>query len=221
MYVYICYMKRFTMKKFPFLICLIILAGCSKSEVLSPLDDLSLPASDVDVSHLGKKDLILIDDLIQLKISKEEAIRRGVSASEYDLLKETLVKHNEKTTEKLKELGKDKIQTKSSNSITLAWGMLQYPADFYGNVASPFPVSTTGEGDEGITFTYDFAGDYADSGSHTLYYNIGGLGWINEWGNAQGEIPFPGFSFGLVSFEYYYEGQGRGLFLYHFYDNTI
>lgn len=107
------------MKKFPFLICLIILAGCSKSEVLSPLDDLSLPASDVDVSHLGKNDLILIDDLIQLKISKEEAIRRGVSASEYDLLKETLVKHNEKTTEKLKELGKDKIQTKSSNSITL------------------------------------------------------------------------------------------------------
>ena len=29
------------MKKFPLLICLLILAACSKNEVISPLDDLS------------------------------------------------------------------------------------------------------------------------------------------------------------------------------------
>lgn len=38
------------MERFSVLVCLIILAGCSKSEVLTPLDDLSSPASSAVVS---------------------------------------------------------------------------------------------------------------------------------------------------------------------------
>ena len=60
------------MKKFPLLFCLLILAACSKNEVIPPLDDLSSPASSVVVSPLNNDDLVLVDGLIQLKISKEE-----------------------------------------------------------------------------------------------------------------------------------------------------
>lgn len=47
-----------------------------------------------EVSHISNYDLNLVEGLIQLKISKEEAIKRGVPASEYDLVEETLIKHN-------------------------------------------------------------------------------------------------------------------------------
>ena len=205
------------MKKILFLLCFIALFGCSKNETIP-----APPPSDIETSHLTTDDMVLIDDIIHLKISKEEAIKRGVPASEYELLEETLTIHNNKTAEILDRIGRKNVQTKSSNSITLAWGTLQYPNAFYGNVASPFPVSITGEGDGGITLNYTFGTNYDNSGYHTLYYNIGGMGQILEWGYAQGEIPFPGFTFGLVSFEYYYEGLGNyGICFYQIYDNTV
>ena len=112
------------MKKIIFLFCFIILFACSKSEDV-PL----VPDTSVEVSHITNDDLILVDGLIQLKISKEEAVSRGVPASEYDLVKETLFRHN-----------KGKTITKSTNSCTLAWGILEDPAIFHSNSAGPLNV---------------------------------------------------------------------------------
>ena len=58
------------MKKFPLLFCLLLLAACSKNEVIPPLDNLSSPDLSVTVSHLSNDDLVLVDGLIQLNISK-------------------------------------------------------------------------------------------------------------------------------------------------------
>ena len=98
------------MKKIIFLFCFITLFACSKSE------DVSLvPDNSIEVSHITNDDLALVDGYIQLVISKEDAIERGVPASEYDLVEETLIKHN-----------KGKVETKSVNNNILAWGMLFY-----------------------------------------------------------------------------------------------
>ncbi len=97
------------MKKILFLICFIALFGCSKSETIP-----SLPSSDVKLSHINNDDLALVDGGIQLIINKEEAMKRGVSASEYDLINETITKHNSRYPE-----------TKSENR-TIAFGILIY-----------------------------------------------------------------------------------------------
>lgn len=77
------------MKKIIFLFCFITLFACSKSE------DVSLvPDNSIEVSHITNDDLALVDGSILLTISKEEAVKRGVPASEYDLVEETLIKHN-------------------------------------------------------------------------------------------------------------------------------
>ncbi len=73
------------MKKIVFLFCFISLFACSKSE-----DILLVPSNSAEVSQITNDDLVLVDGLIQLKITKEEAINRGVPASEYDLVEETL-----------------------------------------------------------------------------------------------------------------------------------
>ena len=116
------YIKRIYHEKVSLLFCLLILAACSKNEVISPLDDLS-PVLSATVSHLCNDDLVLVDGLIQLKINKEDALKRGVPESEYALVEETINKHNKEKEELLKKSGKTTIQTKAQNGFPLAAGM--------------------------------------------------------------------------------------------------
>ncbi|MBO7640819.1 MAG: hypothetical protein J6S66_03585 [Bacteroidales bacterium] len=180
------------MKKFSLLICLIILAGCSKSEVILPLDDLSSPASGVAVSHLDNDDLVLVDGLIRLKISREEAIKRGVPVNEYDLVERTIDQHNE-TNAPL---------TKAVNRQILAWGMLRDPSgEGLQNMVSGLNASSTYGG---IVLNYTFGSDL----THycTLYYDLYGSESISDYvagmGMTQGSIPFTDFSWGYINLSF-------------------
>ena len=194
------------MKKFPLLFCLLILAACSKNEVIPPLDNLSSPASSVVVSHLCNDDLILVDGLIQLKISKEEALKRGVPASEYELMQKTLVKHNN-----------GKIQTKSTSGSTLAWGALFYkdqdPLYYMRNVATHYNLEA-----DGITLYYTFEGSMDHYSGHNLYYGIDSMAThshlIFQWGDSQGSLSLPDFTYGYISLEYIFEGSYEGICIY-------
>lgn len=193
------------MKKFPLLICLLILAACSKNEVISPLDDLS-PVLSATVSHLCNDDLVLVDGLIQLKISKEEAIRRGVPALEYEIMKETLIKHNE-----------GHVQTKSMNNSTLAWGALFYkdqdPLYESRNEATHYNLEA-----DGITINYTFSGSMDYYSRHNLYYGINGPATpshaVFQWGDSQGSILVSDFTSGYISLKYIFEGYYIGVCIY-------
>lgn len=202
------------MKKLPLLICLLILAACSKNEVIPPLDDLSLPASSVVVSHLDNDDLILVDGLIQLKISREDAIERGVPTSEYDLVVETLVRHN-----------KRRVQTKSVNS-TIAWGILQYPADIYYSdvyLYSLLPLSGGDGGSLTLHYSMGMSTGSGDNCTHTLTYNL--FGWasdyhspisdsVSEYSYGEGAIPFPYLDEASLSLNYYNSTGSPGVCIY-------
>lgn len=137
------------MKKFPLLCCLLILAACSKNEVIPPPDNLSSHAPSVAVSHLDNDDLTLVDGLIQLKISKEEAVNRGVPASEYDLVEGTIARHNE-TKGPL---------TKSVSRQMLAWGILEYPStQYHSNSVSGLRVDAVGTGSIILYYTILYNG---------------------------------------------------------------
>ena len=210
------------MKKIIFLFCFITLFACSKSE------DVSLvPDNIVEVSHITNDDLALVDGLIQLKISKEEAVSRGVPASEYDLVKEALIKHNEGTTELLKKQGRERFQTKSDRyGNTMAYGMLQDPADYHLNYVSFIPLCVENvESDGGIILSYTFSSDnISELDRHVLKYHFvgyfGGMGEIEEYGYTIGDLPLPGFTFGSAAFEYTFYGSGYGICIYQIYDNT-
>lgn len=180
------------MKKFPFLICLMILAGCSKNEVLSPLDNLSSSSSDITVSHLNNDDLVLTNGLIQLKISKEEAVNRGVPASEYDLVESTITRHNKAKS----------TVTKSVNRQTLAWGMLQDPpgAGLTNSINGLNVNSTYG----GIVLDYTFGSE--DTDYCTLYYNLYGsesfMDSVSGLGKTQGSVSFSDFSWGYINLSF-------------------
>ena len=202
------------MKKFPLLIYLLILAACSKNEVIPPLDDLSLPASSVVVSHLDNDDLILVDGLIQLKISREDAIERGVPASEYDLVVETLVRHN-----------KRRVQTKSVNS-TIAIGILQYPADIYYSSVYLYSLLPQPGGVGGNLTLYYSMGMYTGSGDncvHTLDYTLSGWSlnghsgvssYVTEYSYGDGSIPFPYLDEASLSLNYYNSTGSPGVCIY-------
>lgn len=214
------------MKKFPLLICLLILAACSKNEVIPPLDDLSLPTSSVVVSHLDNDDLILVDGLIQLKISREDAIERGVPASEYDLVEETLIKHNKNKFDLLKKAGKSVVQTKSEMyGNTMAFGMLQDPPYERLNYTS-IPLSVANEeGGGGIILSCTFSSNNtSDFDRHVLKYQANGLGGamgeIEEYGYTIEDYPFPNFIFGWMTLEYTFYGSSYGICVYEVYDNT-
>ena len=210
------------MKKIIFLFCFITLFACSKSE------DVSLvPDNIVEVSHITNDDLALVDGLIQLKISKEEAVSRGVPASEYDLVKEALIKHNEGTTELLKKQGRERFQTKSDRyGNTMAYGMLQDPADYHLNYVSFIPLCVENvESDGGIILSYTFSSyNISELDRHVLKYHFvgyfGGMGEIEEYGYPIGDLPVPGFTLGSAAFEYTFYGSGYGICIYQIYDNT-
>lgn len=203
------------MKKFPLLFCLLILAACSKNEVIPPLDDLSSPASSVVVSHLNNDDLVLVDGLIQLKISKEEAVKRGVPASEYDLVEETLIKHN-----------KGRAQTKSMNNI-LAWGILFYEEgnmeifSYNANKASHYGLEA-----DSMTLYYTFTNNNPDySACNYLYYGLNGpvsyATYEFGWANSQGYTPLWNFTGSWITLEYIINGRGFGSCVYEIRDDGV
>jgi hypothetical protein len=180
------------------------------------------------VSHVSNDDLVLVDGLIQLKISKEEAVSRGVPASEYDLVREALIKHNEGTTELLKKQGRERVQTKSDRyGNTLAFGMFQDPSDYHLNYVSFIPLCVANEESEGgIILNYTFSSNgVTELDRHILKYHFvgyfGGMGEIEEYGYTIGDLPLPGFTFGSAALEYnFYGNASYGICIYQIYDNT-
>ena len=193
------------MKKFPLLCCLLILAACSKNEVIPPPDNISSHTPSVAVSHLDNDDLTLVDGLIQLKISKEEAVNRGVPASEYDLVEGTIARHNE-TKGPL---------TKSVSRQMLAWGILEYPStQYHSNSVSGLRVDAVGTGSIILYYTmgsdpdgYSIL-DYSIYGAYSAPNSVFGLGRVD------GSIPFPDFWWGFMSLSYTYWGIGTGVCVY-------
>jgi hypothetical protein len=194
------------MKKYALLVCLISIVGCSKSEAI-----LSVPSMTEEVSHISNYDLNLVDGLIQLKISKEEAIKRGVPASEYDLVEETLIKHNS-----------GKVQTKAMNNNTLAWGILEYPTNAdHSNSAGPFFVSQSLYGG-GICLSYSMG--TGNEGSNYLTYHLYDspssdpiYDCAYSYGFSQEVIPFPSFDSGSITLDYSYDGPYTGICIYEIY----
>ena len=196
------------MKKIIFLFCFITLFACSKSEDVSPVPDNS-----IEVSHITNDDLALVDGSIQLIISKEEAIERGVPASEYDLVEETLIKHN-----------KGRVETKSVNNI-LAWGMLFYEVGnmeiiFYNaNKASHYYLEA-----DSMTLYYTFNNNNNDySSCNYLYYGLNGpvsyATYEFGWENSQGHTPLWNFTGSWITLEYIIEGSGGGTCVYEIRDD--
>lgn len=213
------------MKIVSFFICVILVIGCSKNEFIPsafPSESAQMLSS-VKSSHLNNDDLALIDGLIQIRISKEEAVKRGVSALEYDHLKEVLIKHNEGTAALLKGKRKEHAQTKSLNNNIIEWGMLQDPVNNFTNYAALL-LGVSGESDGGILIHYSFASDYPENASHTLDYNapgyFGGTGEISEQGTTDGNVPIPGFTSGWLYLNYSFSGFGQGLCVYQIIDNS-
>ena len=211
------------MKKIIILFCFITLFACSKSE------DVSLvPDNSIEVSHITNDDLALVDGYIQLVISKEEAIERGVPASEYDLVEETLIKHNRGTDEMLDKTGKKNVQTKSERyGNTMAFGMLQDPSYYYFNSVSFIPLCVENENNSGgIILNYTFSSDgVTDLDRHILKYHFvgyfGGMGEIEEYGYTIGDLPFPSFTSGSAALEYNFYGYSSyGICIYQIFDNT-
>ena len=197
------------MKKIIFLFCFITLFACSKSE------DVSLvPDNSIKVSHITNDDLALVDGFIQLIISREDAVKRGVPASEYDLVEETLARHN-----------KSRVQTKSVNS-TIAWGILQYPADiFYSDVYlySLLPLSGGEGGSLTLYYSMGMSTGSGDNCTHTLAYILSG--WasdvhtyisdsVSEYSSGEGAIPFPYLDEASLSLNYSNNSCSQGVCIY-------
>ena len=196
------------MKKYVIFVCLITLWGCSKN-VDIPL----IPDNSIEVSHITNDDLALVDGSIQLIISKEEAIERGVPASEYDLLEKTLIKHN-----------KGKVETKSVNNI-LAWGVLFYQEgnmeilSYNANKASHYYLEA-----DSMTLYYTFNnGNENYSDYNYLYYGLNGpvsdATYEFGWANSQGYTPLWNFTGSWISLEYIIEGSGFGTCVYEIRDD--
>lgn len=197
------------MKKIIFLFCFITLFACSKSE------DVSLvPDNSIEVSHITNDDLALVDGLIQLIISREDAVKRGVPASEYDLVEETLVRHN-----------KRRVQTKSVNS-TIAIGILQYPADIYYSSVYLYSLLPQPGGVGGNLTLYYSMGMYTGSGDncvHTLDYTLSGWSlnghsgvssYVTEYSYGDGSIPFPYLDEASLSLNYSNNSCSQGVCIY-------
>lgn len=191
------------MKKYVFFVCLISIIGCSKNEAI-----LSVPSITKEDSHISNYDLSLVDGLIQLKISKEEALSRGVSASEYDLVEETLIKHNN-----------GKVRTRSMNNNTLAWGILEDPSNAnHSNSFGPFYINFTPFAGT-LTLCYSMSSTN-DSSSNLQYHLFGSNsydGTVFGYGFTQGTIPFFSFWKGFINLNYYIEGIGQGICVYEVY----
>ena len=196
------------MKKYVIFVCLITLWGCSKNE-----DILLIPDNSIEVSHITNDDLALVDGSIQLIISKEEAIERGVPASEYDLVEETLIKHN-----------KGGVETKSVNNI-LAWGILFYQEgnleiiSHNANKASHYRLEA-----DSMTLYYTFTNNSSDySNFNYLYYGLNGpvsnATYEFGWENSQGYTPLWNFTGSWISLEYVIEGSGFGSCVYEIRDD--
>ena len=195
------------MKKIIILFSCLAILGCSKNEPVLPE-----PASEEAVSHITKDDLDLIDGTIQLIISREDAIKHGVPASEYDLMEEVLAKHNE-----------GKVQTKAMNS-TLAWGALFYKdqdPQYYGrNVATHTDIYG-----EDMALYYTFSGSNDHDSGHDLYYGLNQTpsyaNCVFSWGDSQGNTPLWGFTGSWISLRYEFEGYDVGVCIYEIQDYEI
>lgn len=210
------------MKKYIIVFCLITLLGCSKNE-----NDFASSSLCEEISHISNYDLALVDDSIQLITSREEAIKRGVPSSEYDRVEEALIRHNERTIDLLKRLGKEKSQTRSNRSgNTMAFGMLQDPPVYYMNYYTSNPLNVANEFNTGgIILSYTLVGyNSSSSDKHVLRYAVTGpiasMGEIERYGYTIEDFPIPGFTFGWVSLEYSYSGFGYGICIFQIIDNT-
>ena len=168
----------------------------------------------IEVSHITNDDLALVDGFIELIISKEDAIERGVPASEYDLVVETLVRHN-----------KRRVQTKSVNS-TIAWGILQYPADIYYSDVYLYSLLPLPGGDGGsltLHYSMGMSTGSGDNCTHTLTYNL--FGWasdyhstisdsVSEYSYGEGAIPFPYLDEASLSLNYSNNSCSQGVCIY-------
>ena len=191
------------MKKYVLFVCLVCIIGCSKNETILPVSSIT-----EEVSHISNYDLSFVDGLIQLKISKEEALCRGVSASEYDLVEETLMKHNNST-----------VRTRAMNNNTLAWGILEDPSNAYhSNSFGPFYVSITPYAG---TLTLSYAMSSMNDGSSNLQYHLFGTntfdGTISGYGFTQGTVPFFSFWEGFINLNYYTVAYSQGICVYEVY----
>ena len=196
------------MKKIIFLFCFIFLFACSKSE------DIPLIPDNIEVSHITNDDLALVDGFIELIFSKEDDIERGVPASEYDLVEETLARHNN-----------SRVQTKSVNS-TIALGILQYPADiFYSDVYlySLLPLPGGEGGSLTLHYSMGMSTGSGDTCTHTLTYNLFGwasdyhspiYGSVYEYSYGEGAIPFPYLDAASLSLNYYNSTDSPGICVY-------
>jgi len=192
------------MKKIIFLFCFITLFACSKSE-----DITLVPDNRIKVSHITNDDLVLVEGLVQLNICKEEAINRGVSASEYDLVEETLSRFNT-----------EKVQTRSMNT-PWSYGILEYPANStHSNSAGPINIYQSLSGN-GVSLSYMMGS--GNEGSNTLCYHLYGItdpihDDVYSYGQSSGVIPFPSFEFGWMTLDYSYEGSGQGICYYEIFN---
>lgn len=191
------------MKKYVFFVCLISIIGCSKNEAI-----LSAPSITEEDSHISNYDLSLVDGLIQLKISKEEALSRGVSASEYDLVEETLIKHNN-----------SKVRTRSMNNNTLAWGILEDPSNVsHSNSFGPFYFSFTPyAGTLTLSYSMSSTNDSSSNLQHFLFGSNTYDGTVFGNGFTQGTVPFFAFWEGSINLNYYILGTGQGICVYEVY----
>lgn len=207
------------MKKLLFLICAITIIGCSKNETTP-----SMSSSKAEISHLNDCDLDLVDGSIQLIISKEDAIDRGVSAFEYDLVKNLLVKHNNGKGQSLTLERKEKTLTKSGSGSTLAWGVLFYkyqdPQYDGMNQISPFWLNA-----DDVTLYYTFDGISEDYANHTLVVTMNGPGMpgdiIIEPGDAVGYRPFTNVTDCMCSLYYSFSGYDLGVCIYDIRDGVF
>lgn len=201
------------MKKILFLICFITLFGCSKSETIP-----SLPSSTLEVSHISNDDLALVDGYVQLIISEEEAIKRGVPASEYNLISEQLTQLKENKNRFLKKDEKDNVHTKSELRYTIAWGILYYkdqdPQFISYNISPTHNFNTT----DGIVLFYSFTNPQDDYNYHKIDYIINGstslMGYFYDSYNSSGSIPFPDAIYGSIKLEYTFLGSDVGVCVY-------
>ena len=211
------------MKKALFVICLILSVGCTKNEIVSPMAS-SEPVKTVSSaypSHLNDDDLALIDGSIRLRISKEDALKRGVSVLEYDLVYEQLEKLNESrnqfAAEERNSIAQTKAGTRSIN--TLDMGILLYQRDnlpfFDSNKRYPIPIGENSS----IIIRYTFSSPDEPFDTHELNYNLYGplsplSGQITEYWATTGYVPVYNTLDSTMGLEYIFHGDSFAVCVY-------
>ena len=196
--------------------------GCSQNEVL-PFSDHREPLgpfTSANKTHLNDDDLVLVDGSIQLTICKEEALNRGVSASEYDLVSEQIDKLNKSREQFLHKEGNKIAQTKAgTRSInTIDMGLLIYQRDclpFYES-NKRYPI---GIDEDSIIIHYSFSSPDEPFDTHELNYTFSSPlfmpgGQIIEYWEATGYTPVYNTVDSTMSLEYIFYGYSLAVCVY-------